>query len=105
MTRSISAARDGVTRSSASTESTQSPEASPRAKFRWLAKSSNATNRHDVGMLPGDFQGRVATGRVDDDDALKGPARGRQAVREVVPLVLRDDQDRQAGLRHTEPPS
>ena len=42
MIRRISVVKAGVTRSSASTERTQSPDASESAKFRWLAKSSNA---------------------------------------------------------------
>ena len=55
ITRRISAARAGVARSSASIERTQSPDAASSAKLRWLAKSSNASDDHDVGHLLGDL--------------------------------------------------
>ena len=105
ITRRISAARAGVTRSSASIESTQSPEASAEREVALAGEVVKGADRDDVGLCSGDLQGRVAAGRVDDDDALVGPARRRQAVGEVVRLVLGHDQHRDAGLRHSAPPS
>ncbi len=105
ITRLISAARAGVTRSSASTESTQSPRGQREREIPLAGEVVEVADRDDFGLLPGDFQRRIATDRIDDDDALESPARRRQAVGEVVRLVFRHDQDRHAGLRHDEPPS
>ena len=105
ITRRTSAARPGVARSSASIESTQSPEAAASAQLRWLAKSSNARTITTSAFVSAISQGGIVAGRVDNHNAFVGPARGAQAFGEVVRLVLGDDQDRKAGIRHSAPPS
>ena len=104
MTRRISAASSGVTRSSASTAKTQSPAASASAALRWLAKSSKArtattsASRRAIARVASRLAASTTT------TTLVGPARRGQAIGEVVGLVPGDDQDRDPGLSAWRPP-
>ena len=89
-TRAIRSRSSGVTRSSASSDSTQSPVACSRAKFFWAAKPGPGPHPDAVGELPGERDRLVGGLGVHDDD-LVGPGHALEAGAQALLLVPRHD--------------